>query len=446
MSQVEAEPDPDRDETGTATFEEEVHELRLRIAELEAKPPDTVPESDDDESETELASAEPMRTRGVDLSDERVPYTAASSDLHVLARPWWNNWDLGGFVAVAYLDSGNDGTRPHGGFLIKESSLFVEAMAWEDVSFFLEIQSNRLGKDSEKFVRTGEVNAHFRNLLRGGNDDTLLGLKVGRVDIPFGEEYLWQDAGDNPLISTSAAYPYGFDEGVLVYGTLRGVGWIAAITDGTDAQSVEDDPDKAINLKFYGNPSEALYLSGSFMRNGRASKSAFEFGGSHFQPVGVSRLSSVGESASQMVNARLYELDATYTFGEPFAFAASFGQAFLDDQDDAFDRDLTWFSIEPRFTIGSGKYALLRYSEIGTYDSTRGYQFDGKTTAGGNAFFGYDTRRFRRLSVGVGWRPNPRIVVKGEVGHDWFDVIDAAPTSGVGEDRLLTGVELVLVF
>ena len=40
-------------------------------------------------------------------------------------------------------------------------------------------------------------------------------MKLGRIDIPFGDEYLWQDAIDNPLITNSAAYPYGWDEGIL---------------------------------------------------------------------------------------------------------------------------------------------------------------------------------------------------------------------------------------
>lgn len=423
---------------------EQIHELQQRIAELESRLP-VQAEGEVAGEQSRPESVDGTASQGVDLSEEQVPYPGAASDLHVLARPWWTNLSVGGFAAVAYLDSGDAGTRPHGGFLIKESSFFVDAAAWEDISFFFEVQVNRLGKDPEKLVRTGEVHAHFRNLLKG-HGENLLGLKVGRVDIPFGEEYLWQDASDNPLISTSAAYPYGFDEGVVIYGTLKGLGWIAAITDGTDKQSVEDNPAKAFNLKFYGDPSNSLYLSGSYMRNGKAGKSAFEFGGSHFEPVGASHRSSSGASGSDMVNATLYEVDAEYAFGDRVALAGSYGRAMVDDEDDAFDRDLSWFSVQPRLTMTQSSYAVLRYSEIGTYDSAQGYHFDGKTTAGGNASFGYDTERFKRLSIGVGWRPNPRVVVKGEVGYDWFDLIDGASTSGVGEGRLLSGAELVLIF
>ena len=43
-----------------------------------------------------------------------------------------------------------------------------------------------------------------------------------------------EDASDNPLISNSGAYPCGYDEGMVAYGTLKGLGWIASLTDGRD--------------------------------------------------------------------------------------------------------------------------------------------------------------------------------------------------------------------
>lgn len=182
------------------------------------------------------------------------------------------------------------------------------------------------------------------------------------------------------------------------------------------------------------------------MGNGRAGKSAFEFGGSHFQPVGASHLSSTGISDSRMVDATLYQVDAEYDFGERASVAWSLGRGLIDDADNVFDRDLTWFSVQPQVSIAPSSYAVLRYSEIGTYESGGGYHFDGKTTAGGNSAFGYDVRRFRRMSVGVGWQSNPRVVLKGEVGYDWFDLIDDAPLVESNTHRLLTGAELVLIF
>jgi hypothetical protein len=224
------------------------------------------------------------------------------------------------------------------------------------------------------------------------------------------------------------------------------MGWIVAITDGTDERSFEDDDDKAVNLKLYGNPTDWLYLSGSFMRNGQAAKSAFEFGGSHFQPIGASHASTLGSSPSDQVDATLYEIDAKIIFSDEGYIALSFGQAFQDDGAAAFNRDLLWFSIEGLCNVTDDVYAVIRYSEIGTYDSNEGYHFDGKITAGGNAAFGYDAKRFQRLSVGVGWKINPRAILKAEVGADWFEVIDASPLSPGDDDRWLAGLELVVKF
>ena len=91
---------------------------------------------------------------------------------------------------------------------------------------------------------------HFYNVLKKWGHG-LLGIKAGRIDIPFGEEYLWQDAPDNPLISNTAAYPWLWDEGILFYGNLGRVGWVAAITDGHFVRSKEDDVEMALNAKSY---------------------------------------------------------------------------------------------------------------------------------------------------------------------------------------------------
>ncbi|MBI5850377.1 MAG: hypothetical protein HZB39_04970 [Planctomycetes bacterium] len=383
----------------------------------------------------------------VDLGDRQLSSISGEAAQDPLSRAWYETFDLWGFGAVGFLDTGDDGTRPDGGFLIQEASLFVEAHAWENLSFFYEVQTNRLGQDGAKYIRTGEVYAHFSNLW-SDDDGNAVGLKAGRIDIPFGEEYLWQDATDNPLISNSAGYPYGFDEGLLLYGSYAGVGWVASITDGTDGRSIEDDPAKALTAKLYGSPCEDLYLSASLMKNGDAGESAFEFGGSHFVPVGsgAGQPSVLGDSPSTKVDATLFELDTRWRFLRQGTLAGSFGQAHVDDPIDAFDRDLTWFAVQPRWDFSGGFYAVARWSEIGTYDAGEGYHFDGKTLADGNVAYGFDAKRLRRISVGLGWKPNPRTLVKLEVGRDAFEVIDASPLRPSADERLFVGLQLVVWF
>lgn len=406
--------------------------------------------SGEDARDRSAADASRNRPEGaslVDLNAEQHLSIDDQDDDHVLSNPWWRNFDISGFAAFGYYDTGSAGTRDNGGFEIKETSLFVTADVWDNAQFFLELQTNRLGKDEEKFTRTGEVYAHFHDIRL--SDSITIGMKIGRIDIPFGEEYLWQDAIDNPLITNSAPYPYGWDEGVLVYGEFLGVDWIAAITDGTDARSEDENADKAFNLKLSGNPIEALNLSLSLMANGDASKSAIEFGGSHFRPVGAAHQSSLGTSSSTEVNANLIEINARYDFAYSLhgpALALSFGAADTEDNNPTFDRDFRWFSVEPSFRFRPNWYTTVRYSEIGTYDNTAGYHFDGKTFAGGNAAFGYDAKRFQRLALGIGWTPNPRVRAKLEIAKDRFELVDGSPAPANNSDRLFSGLEIAVGF
>jgi hypothetical protein len=126
--------------------------------------------------------------------------------------------------------------------------------------------------------------------------------------------------------------------------------------------------------------------------------------------------------------------------------SVAFGQAFLDESHSKFDRDIYWFIVEALYNLTPEVFAVARYRGIGTYRSHKGYHFDGKITAGGNAAFGYNTNRFRRLSVGAGWRPNPHFLFKVAVGGDWFDVIRRSPFKPKGDDRWLAGAEIVVSF
>ena len=388
--------------------------------------------------------------QGVDLSGEEITAFGENSSTHVLASPWYRNIHISGFGAVSFFDLGADTAQPNGGFVIKDAALFVDAKAWEDISFFFEIQTNILLRDEDTSLRTGEVYAHFRNVLKKWGDN-LLGVKIGRVDIPFGEEYLWTDSADNPMISHAVGFPWLWDEGIVLYGKLRGVGWVASVTDGTMERSVDDHPSKAFTAKIYGTPWKPLYLSSSFMRNGKTDMSALYLGDVCIQPVGTNVHgrevpSSLGASASEKVAANLYEIDATCRFSDAAELVLSLGHAFIDDADNAFDRKLTWFSVQPRYNLPKGIYIILRYSEFGTYDSDKGYLIDGGFLMDGRRTFGYDANRLQRFSAGAGWKLNPRTTIKLEAGRDRFEVIDGSPIDPSDDSRGFLGFELTQSF
>lgn len=185
------------------------------------------------------------------------------------------------------------------------------------------------------------------------------------------------------------------------------------------------------------------------MTNGWASKSAIEFGESHIEPVGLHFSSTNGESPNDKVKSNLLETDIKYHLGyleKSGYLSATIGSAQLIDHNPEFSRDWMWFSAESLIKFNNNIYGIFRLSEIGTYDRKKGYHFDGKTTAGGNNAFGYDTRRFRRISIGAGWKPNPRLLLKLELGQDWFYLIENSPFESNNNQRRLMGFEMVASF
>ncbi len=236
-----------------------------------------------------------------------------------------------------------------------------------------------------------------------------------------------------------------WDEGVVLYGSIKKLGWVAAFMDGSIRRSVEENADKSVTLKLYGQPWKRLYLSGSWMRNGETSAGPFLLGGSLFQPVGVNGQSTAGASPSPTVNATLYEIYAKTGAGG-LEMDLSFGRGLIDDAADSFDRNLTWFMVQPLYKITRDVHAVARYSEIGTYDDAKGYHFGGEFLAGGNAAYGYDAKRLTRLSLGLNWKINPRTKAKLEVGRDRYSVIDTSPLDPTNDNRSHSALELAVSF
>lgn len=377
----------------------------------------------------------------VALQEVDLPRLNGHQERHRDARPWFQNVDLWGFASFGFLATGNDGPFEHGGFHVLQSHLHMDFEVIDDISVFLELVVVSRGYDSS-YVESGELHARFDDLF--GIEG--LGLKVGRFDIPFGNEYLRQDAPDNPMISHSVAFPYGLDEGVELFGSVGPVDFIVAVTDGVAYRSMEDNWDKAINVKISGSPTDWLDLSGSFMRTGIAKKSALFFAGSPLQPVGTFLPSTAGSSGSIGVDTILYELDATISICDALALDLTFGQAFTDDRVSAFNRDFYWFSALLQWSITQEWYLAARYSEIGTHDDSEGFAFNGAIFSALAAVYGHDTDRLRRLSFGVGWRPNPHIVVKAEAGFDTVHLIDVSTLENDNDGRWFFGVELTASF
>lgn len=379
----------------------------------------------------------------------------------VLARPWFQNIRLDGFGAAGYVWTGGQAVHEHGSFLNYEATINVDAEVWEDVHYFHEIQTVRVMEEDRHFVRTREVYLDFKDLMKTVFDKEGMGVgaKLGRADIPFGEDYLTQDVIDNPLVTYSASFMYGVDEGVVLYGKMGRVNWIAALMDGNFVRGSDDNADKFTSLKLYGNPTERLYLSASALHNGETMESAINLGRSYFIPVGARDLptvtrtetgtepealrSSLGASGSDSIDAYGYELDAAYSFGEDRYLKAQYGSVFIDDDDSAFDRLIHYFQIEPKWNLGprfGNKWYLVgRFSAVGTFDDKEGYIFESAPYVQGKEAFGFDAKALYRWAVGMGYWLNPRTLVKVEYSRDDFQLITASALDDGSEQRDLLG-------
>jgi len=400
-------------------------------------------------------SPDPHASRArVDLSQDELPaLPSADGDYdaggEVAARPWYRNVDLFGFAAGGLVWTEEDGTDDKGSFLNYQGNLELRAQAWEDVYLHSELALAQIGHEDEPHVRVGELYVQLRDVtsvLFGWPSG--VGMKVGRMDVPFGEDYRTRDVLDNPLITWSAAIPYAIDEGLLLYGTTAGVGWIATAMNGNLRRADDDDAEKFLSLKIFRDVTDSLYASASAYWNGDASVAAMGLGGNYWMPVGGwDYFSSAGVSASDKVDAYSYELDLRYDLPRASHVKAQFGQVFVDDANDAFSRTIYYGQLEPLWTMFDGRfYVAARASFVGTFDDEEGYVFEGRPFADGSDGFGYDTESLWRIALGAGYRPNDRMLLKLEWSRDRFALIDGSPLRGRNQARNLVGALLAVGF
>src|SRR5207253_2373857 len=101
---------------------------------------------------------------------------------------------------VAFFHSDRDGIFPNSEFRVDELKLFLESPVMGDVYFFTEL--NLMTREAYDLgLELGEAYLDFENISKLWHQDRTLNLRIGRMDIPFGEEYQFRDAIDNPLIS-----------------------------------------------------------------------------------------------------------------------------------------------------------------------------------------------------------------------------------------------------
>jgi len=377
----------------------------------------------------------------VDLGDHAYDALPRAGDGSTgTGRDWFERIDVWGYVAGAYLQTESRGKWPGGAFVVDQASLFLAADVSERVGVMLELKFDELPVTT---FRTGETYIDLRRVMEWG-DDGKLGVKVGRFDLPFGDYYQLQHAPDNPLVSYSAAMPYGVDEGVEVYGGWRGVEFVGAVTEGHIERDATQETAPAVTVRLGGDLRQGLHASASYMNVAQTARSALCFSGMWLTPVGVGGPSTLGTSPSASVRVDVGVLDVSWQPTASTRLRVSLGHGRLNDRVDAFDRDFTWFVLEPSWRPHPDLEVVGRWSEVGTYDDQEGLRFEGRPLANAGADVGHDLSRLRRLSLGLGWRIRPALIGKLEFGIDHVETIDVSPFSD--DHRAYVAAGLIATF
>jgi hypothetical protein len=317
---------------------------------------------------------------------------------------------ISGEVGLGYFDGGPQGQFPNGEFRADDVKLYLETPIWQDTYFFAELDLVTREANDE-FLHMGEVYVDFENISgRLGGPDRLLNLRVGRFDIPFGEEYQRRGVMDNPLISHSLSDIWGVDEGIELYGSAGTFSYVVAIQNGGHKTLREYDSDKALTARLGYRPNRWLQFGASALRTGDLtttgdSLSEVWFGGGFFKPLGPAATTTNFE-------ARLYELDAAVNW-DTGAIRAAGGWVRFDDNDSTADnaRKLNYYYIEATQRVAERLQGAVRYSRI---DAGLGYPLVGLGDFGTFLFRSPQTDELWRLSLGLGYQFADPLILKFE--------------------------------
>lgn len=344
------------------------------------------------------------------------------------------NVHISGEAGVAFFHTGTDGFAPHSEFRVDEARIFFEAPIWESVYFFggLDIA---IREDPGLSTKLGELYLDFEDVSRIWGKTGQASLRVGRLECPFGEEYLTRYAMENPLISHSLSDFWGIDPGIELYGKFGKFSYVIAVQNG-GVNGVQDfDGDKSVIGRVSFDPNPNLHFSVSAMRTGDLNAeddylSAIWFGNGFFR--------SIGSAATTKFHADAIEGDITarWSSGHIGVFG---GYVHYGDNDPTRDngRDIYYYSVEAMQKLPHKFYIASRFSHI---LAPEGYPLVGFGNFD-DYFFKTHTTSLWRFSIGGGYRFSERLLVKVEYSFE-----NGSEAGGEGRSSNFFGTEAAFKF
>ncbi|MDB6054209.1 MAG: hypothetical protein JWN25_1732 [Verrucomicrobiales bacterium] len=321
--------------------------------------------------------------------------------------------NLSGEAGLGLFYTHPGGLYPKSEFRVDEARLFIDAKVFDDIYFFTELNLTTREATTETF-ELGEIYVDFENPLTLFGEDHLLNLRVGRFDIPFGQEYLTRDAIDNPLILHSLADFWGVDEGVELYGSAWKLSYALAVQNGGQPLLHDYTNDKSVTVKVGYDPVKWLKLSASAMRTGALSVVGDELSELWFGGGFIRNLSPL----STTFHAEVVQGDVQFLFPRnQLKLAGGYLRSWETDTLSKNSRGSFYYSVEDVQKITTRFYGAARFSQILADKS--GVPIVG-TGNFGNYFFNNAnlTEDIWRLSLGLGYHWNKNLLLKSEYSYE----------------------------
>jgi cell division protein FtsB len=317
---------------------------------------------------------------------------------------------LSGEGGVGFQKTGSEGFSPNSSFTVEEARLFLDAPIWKDVYFYSEMDL-ATPENNNTQVYLGELYVDFEDVSQLWGRDDQLNVRAGRMNVPFGEEYLTRYAIDNPLILNSVSDLWTVDPGLEIYGALEKFSYVVAVQNGGGNGVQDDNDDKSVAGRISFDPNKHWHFSVSGMRTGNISA---QNGGTSAEWFGNGFFQSIGSPATTKFYVNAVELDATARWKNGYVKAFG-GYAQYGDNDPAANnsRDIFYYSAELVQNLPKNFYAVTRFSEV---IADKGYPILGN----GNStdYFSALTTDLWRLSLGLGYRFSDRLIIKTEYSFE----------------------------
>jgi hypothetical protein len=338
------------------------------------------------------------------------PDAGGNADVPVKSGVNFGKINISGEGGVAFFDTGPQGFAPDSEFRVDEARLFFDAPIWNEVSFYSDVdlatrESSGLGLELNEFY------LDFPDVSQLWGKDNQLNFRAGRLNIPFGEEYLNRNAIDDPLISHSVSDLWGVDPGVELYGAFGKFSYVAAVQNGGHNNAGDFDGDKSVAAKVSYDPDRHWHFSVSGMRTGDLQVngdglSALWIGNGFFRALGP---------AATTFHADLVEGDVTarWNSGHVSAFG---GYARANDNDPSGNdgRNVFYYSLEAVQNLPRKFYVATRFSQM---LAQNGFPIVGNGNFN-DYYFNTLTAELWRLSLGLGYRFSDQLIVKVEYSFE----------------------------